>query len=203
MIRAFSIRTGAAILAAVSLAGCALLSSPEPVQLYRFGDTDPPASATLAGRTNLVLRPVEFPAAARGDRILTVSGGQVAFLAGGRWVSPAEQLFTVALEAAFLRDAQRVSVTDRRETPSNAPSLDIDITSFEARYPDGVEYAPTVTIAGRARIVGTDRTVLAERTFMVEQPAAENRVSAVVAAYDLAVARFNTELVTWTDASAG
>lgn len=192
----------APVLAAAALGGCSLLSTPEPVQLYRFGDTDPPSQAAGVQRTILGLAPIEFPAAARGDRILTVSGGSVAYLSGGRWVSPAEQLFASTLEAAFQRDAQRVTLTDRREMLRPNAILDVDLTTFEARYTNGTDYPPTVVVAGRVRIVAQDRSVLAEETFMVEADPAENRVSSIVMAFDEAVAGFNAAVITWADASA-
>lgn len=197
------IRILAAALAAASLAGCSLLSSPDPVQLYRFGDNDPPREVAGAPRTTLVLSEVDFPIAASGDRILTVAGGEVAYLAGGRWVGPAQQLFVDSLKAAFLRDARRVAVIDRREAPRASEALDLEVTAFEARYRNGPEAAPVVVVAGRARIVRPDRTVRAERTFMVETPAADNRMGAVVSAFDQAVREVNAEVVAWADGAAG
>ena len=81
-------------------------------------------------------------------------------------------------------------------------SLDIDIRAFEARYdaPGGV---PTVVVTARARVMALpDRTVSAERMFSVEQPATENRVSAIVAAFDTATRDLNTQIVAWTEANA-
>lgn len=197
------IRTFAVILASAALGACSVLSSPDPVQLYRFGDVDLPAGSPAAGRRVVVLSPVEFPEGAGGDRILTTSGGQAAYLAGARWLAPAQRLYVSSLEAAFLRGGQGVTLSDRREAASAGVTLDLDITSFEARYLDGADAAPTVVIAGRARLVATDRSVRAERTFRVDQPAGENRVSAIVAATDAATARFNEDLVTWVAANAG
>ena len=48
-----------------------------------------------------------------------------------------------------------------------------------------------------------ERTVTAERIFTVEQPAAANRVSAIVEAFDIATRDLNTQIVAWTDANAG
>lgn len=188
--------------ASALLAGCSLLGTPDPVQLYRFGDFDPAPSAPAADRAVVVLSPIEFPEGAGGDRMLTAAGGQVAYLAGARWVGPADQLFRDALEAEFLRSGRSVSVSDRREAPRAGVALDLDIVSFEARYLNGHEAPPTVVVAGRARIVAADRSVLAERTFRVDQPAAENRVSAVASAFDAATSDFNRQLVAWVDAGA-
>lgn len=192
----------AAAALAVGLAGCSLLSSPDPIQLYRFGDTNLPPTAPAADRTVVVLNPIDFPEGAGGDRILTANGGQVAYLAGARWIGPSEQLFRSAVEAQFLRSGRSVSLSDRREAPRSGVALDLDIASFEARYLDGVEAAPTVVLAGRARLIAPDRSVVAERTFQVEQPAGENRVSAVVEAFDRVTDDFTGQLVAWVDTNA-
>ncbi len=196
------IRSLAAATTAMLLAGCSLLSSPDPVALYRFGDMDPPSTAPVADRTVVVLNAIDFPQGASGDRILTTSGGQVAYLAGARWIGPAEQLYRGALEAEFLRSGRSVGVSGRREAPRNGVTLELDIVSFEARYLDGADAPPVAVIAGRARLINTDRTVRAERTFLSRQAAAENRVSSVVAAFDSATSAFNRDLVTWVDATA-
>lgn len=197
MIRAFAI-----LAAAGALAGCALLSTPDPVGLYRFGDLDPPSAMPPSHRTAVVLNPIGFPQGAAGDRILTAEGGQVSYLAGARWVGPSETLYRAALEAEFLRSGSSISVSDRRSSPRSGPAVDLDISSFEARYLNGSHAAPTVVVSGRARIVGPDRAVRAERTFSVQQPATENRVSAVVSAFDTATAEFNRQVVAWVDANA-
>ena len=81
--------------------------------------------------------------------------------------------------------------------------LDIDIRAFEARY-DAPGAVPTVVVTARARLLTLpDRTVAAERTFTVQQPAAANRVSAIVEAFDIATRDLNTQIVDWTDSSAG
>ena len=192
----------AATALAVGLAGCSLLSSPDPIQLYRFGNMDLPPTAPAAERTVVVLNPIEFPEGAGGDRILTANGGQVAYLAGARWIGPSEQLFRSAIETQFLRTGRSVTLSDQREAPRSGLALDLDVTSFEARYLNGVEAAPTVVIAARARLIAPDRSVTAERTFQVEQPASENRVSAVVDAFDGATDDFTGQLAAWVDATA-
>lgn len=192
----------AATALAVGLAGCSLLSSPDPIQLYRFGNMDLPPTAPAAERTIVVLNPIDFPEGAGGDRILTANGGQVAYLAGARWIGPSEELFRSAIETQFLRNGRSVTLSDRREAPRSGLALDLDVTSFEARYLNGVEAAPTVVIAARARLIAPDRSVAAERTFQVEQSASENRVSAVVDAFDGATDDFTGQLAAWVDATA-
>jgi cholesterol transport system auxiliary component len=45
--------------------------------------------------------------------------------------------------------------------------------------------------------------VVAEQTFSVSRPAGENRISAIVAAYDAATRDVNSQIVAWIEANAG
>ena len=194
--------TAAAVLA---LGGCALLSTPDPVQTYRFGG---PAAASAAaegqaGLRQVNLRRVQFPEAVEGDRLLGVTGTETAYIAGARWVSPASDLYMESLENAFSAQATRVRLIGPRELIRGEHSLDIDMRAFEARY-EAPGAVPTVVVTARARLLALpDRTVAAERTFTVQQPAAANRVSAIVEAFDIATRDLNTQIVDWTDSSAG
>ena len=191
-----------AAVAVVSLSGCALLSTPDPVQLYRFGDAAGPATTAVASPVQVKLRAVEMPQASQGDRLLGVTGTQAAYIAGARWVSPAIMLYGDALEASFASQARAVRLIGRRELTPTTRLLDVDVRAFETRY----EYAggaPTVVLTARARMLRfPERTVVAEQTFTVSQPAGENRVSAIVDAYDVATRDLNTQIVGWTDANA-
>lgn len=204
MIRS-SIKIAVAAAGALALAGCALLSSPDPVQTYRFGG---PAAATAAaegqaGLRQVSLRRVEFPEAVEGDKILGVTGTETAYIAGARWVSPASDLYMESLENAFSAQATRVRVIGPRELSRGERSLNIDIRAFEARY-DAPGATPTVVVTARARLLALpDRSVAAERTFTVQQPASENRVSSIVEAFDIATRDLNAQIVAWTDANAG
>lgn len=204
MIR-YSLKIAGPAVAALALAGCALLSSPDPVQTYRFGGPAE-AGAALEGQATprqVSLRRVQFPEAVEGDRILGVTGTETAYVAGARWVSPASDLYMESLENAFAVQAARVRLIGPRELTRGERSLDIDVRAFEARY-DGAGAAPTVVVTARARLLMLpDRTVAAERTFTMQQPAAANRVSAIVEAFDIATRDLNTQIVAWTDANAG
>lgn len=203
MIRALS-KTVVAVAAVASLGGCALLSSPDPVALYRFGGA-PGQSASdpiPAGQAQVAMRRPEFVQAAREDRILGVTGTEAAYIKGARWVSPANVLFSDALEEAFANQAQRVRLIGPRELTRSNQALDIDVRTFEARYP-APGAAPTVVVVARVRLLNAqERTVAAERVFTVEQPASANRVGAIVEAFDIATRDLNTQIVSWTDQNA-
>ena len=191
-----------AAVAAVSLSGCALLSTPDPVQFYRFGDPAGTATTAVAEPVQVKLRALEMPQASSGDRLLGVTGSEAAYIAGARWVSPALMLYSDALEASFASQARSVRLIGRRELTPTTRLLDVDVRAFETRYAyaDG---APTVVITARARLLRfPERTVVSEQTFTVNQPASENRVSSIVEAYDVATRDLNTQIVTWTDANA-
>ena len=200
------IRFASIFAAAALLGGCALLATPDPVQLYRFGDPVPQTTlaAPDAALAAVSLRRVSFPEAAAGDRLLAITGAEASYIAGARWVSPAESLFTEALENSFSSQAQRVRLIGRQElTPANM-ILDLDMRAFEARYDNGAGAPPMIRVAARARMLRfPERTVVAERLFVVEQPAGENRVSAIVDAFDAATADISGQIVTWTDGLAG
>jgi len=198
-------RLAAASGLAALVGACALLSSPDPVQLYRFGsDADAsPASPTAGSPMPVLLRPLNFPEASKGDRILGVTGFEAAYIKGARWVSPAEDLYEQSLEAAFASQATRVRMIGLREASTAVRTLDIDIQAFEARYA-APGAAPEVVITARARILRyPERTVVTEKAFTVRQPAAENRISAIVEAFDTASRELNSQLVSWTEASVG
>lgn len=197
MIRLLRLLPALGLAAAVS--GCALLSTPDPVQMYRFGASDPVTGVAPDGAIALELRPVQFSAAAADDRILAVTGPEAAYIGGARWVERAQDLYQESVENAFAAEARRVRLGGRRELSRSPQVLDLDVRTFEARYP-APGATPTVRIAVRARLIDRDdREVVADEVFMVEQPAAGNRVSAIVSAFDAAVLQVNRDIVRWTE----
>lgn len=204
MIRS-SLRAAGAVVVMAVLGGCALLSTPDPVQMYRFGGRTvaPTAEVSAAPAVQVNLRRIDMPQAVRGDRILGVTGVEAAYVKGARWVSPAQALYAESLEAAFTAQSIRVRLVGARELTPASRSLDVDIRAFEARY-DHPGAAPVVVVVAQARLLSLpDRTLAAERLFTVSQPAGANRVSAIVEAFDIATRDLNTQIVAWTDQAMG
>lgn len=214
MIRSL-VRLGAVAGVAASLTGCSLLSTPDPVQLYRFGlPLDAPsAEGDTPAPLSVSIRRIEFPEASRDDKILGVTGTETAYVGGARWVSPAATLFDDSLKAAFANRADRIRVLGRREPGTPPLVLQVTVTTFEARY-SAPGAAPNVVVTARAQLRSTPerraggairpeegRSV--ERVFTVTQAASENRVSAIVAAFDTATRDINTQIADWTIRSAG
>lgn len=207
------LQLGAVAGVAVAMTGCSILKTPPPVQLYRFGlpldapsaEGDTPAPLTVS------IRRIEFPEASGDDRLLGVTGVETAYIGGARWVSPASTLFDDSLKAAFAQRSDRIRVLGRREPGTPPLVLQVTVTTFETRYA-AAGATPNVVITARAQLRSTPerqggsirpeegRSV--ERVFSVTQPAAENRVAAIVAAFDTATRDINTQIADWTIQSA-
>jgi cholesterol transport system auxiliary component len=182
----------AAILAtAAPAAGCiSLFPKAKPSQLYRFG-VEAAGEANTAGRTYNVSRaPTVFTRAAASDRILTMTGAEAAYVAGSRWVAPAVTLFDEAAARTFDAAPGCARLLSRGDPSSPDARLRLEVRSFEVRYLDGPGAAPTAVVEATASLTRTkDREVILDRAFRVEERAADNRVSAIVAALDAASSR--------------
>ena len=190
-----------AAFACLALGGCiSLFPKSKPAQLYRFdneplqaGQTLPAAGARVIARGNM-----RFETAAAGDRILTVTGADTAYIAGSRWVAPAPVLFEEALIKAFAagggaRLAEAGSSLHANEL------INIDVQTFETRYDQGPQAPPQVMVQVRVQLVRvSDHSVVGEQLFTSAQRASDNRVGPIVEAYDAGVRDLLAKLVAWT-----
>jgi cholesterol transport system auxiliary component len=193
-------RTILAIPVVSALSGCALLSSPKAVPLYRFGQSaGPGASAAQQESATVLYNGTTFPRAAAGGAILTTTGVQVSYIAGSRWAAPAIGLFEEALVRAFQGSAVRLIA--RGAAARADATLRVEVRTFEARYA-APESPPTVVVETRALLTpfASGATTL-DAAFDVERPTAENRVSVIAAAFDAATADVLARLVAWTRAN--
>jgi cholesterol transport system auxiliary component len=196
------LKSAAAGVLTLSLSACiTLLPNTKPAQLYRFGV---PAAASASVRSEAVgvfRANGEFQHEAAGDRILTVTGERAAYIADARWIAPADVLFNDAVATAFENAPGRVRLVSRGELVSADYVLRLDVRRFETDYGQGG--APSVLVRVRA-VLGNDqkRTALAEQVFEARVPASENRVSAIVAAYDQAITKVLGDIVAWTNRAA-
>lgn len=194
---------GAMLAAAASLlAGCiSLFPKADPAQLYRFGATTPQPQEMASGAPSfgVFLAATGFDRAAAGDRILTVSGTQAAYIKDARWVTSSVGLFDSALQRAFDADQGPARLVDRAEIAPIDYVLKLDVRTFEARYDQAA--SPTIVVEVHAALDRThDRIVVGDRSFKASVPASDNRVGAIAEAFDQAVARILGELVAWVDA---
>ena len=187
----------------VLLAGCiSLLPKTKPAQLYRFG-AEPIASPPAApGQARFTVRAAasSFDRASASDRILTVTGAETAYIAGARWVTPAVTMFDEAVVHAFDRHGGAARLLALGETARADYSLKLDVRRFEARYDHGAQAAPTIVVEVYAALDNpSDLAANREHIFQATIPADENRVGAISAAFDRAVAKVLAELIEWVD----
>lgn len=186
---------------AIGLSGCiSVFPKAEPAQLYRL-DAEPTVGAAPAGRPFGVLRlSTGFPRAAAGDRILTIGdSGEAAYIAGARWVSPAAVMFEEQTALAF-QGAGRARLITRGDVVKADYTLKLDVHAFEVIYDQGPKAAPRVVITVRAVVTkADDRALVGERVFSASIRAGDNRVSAIVPAYDRALSQVLGDLVTWVN----
>jgi cholesterol transport system auxiliary component len=199
------LRLATTFVCALALSGCiSLLPKSKPAQLYRFGPSPavsaapraaPGANAVAVFRSNGT-----FQQEAADDRILTIAGGKAAYIAESRWVGPASVLFDQAVAEAF--DASPVRLIARGQQGRFAYALRLDVRNFEARYDAGPDAAPTVVVRVHAALNRADQSIVGEQMFEAKATAADNRVGAIVAAYNAALGEVLGKIVGWTQASA-
>lgn len=189
---------------AISLSGCiSVFPKTKPATMYRFGDAAIEIAKSPPGKTFGVLKaPSAFTRAAAGDRILTVTNGEVAYIAGARWVSPAFILFEEAIARAFESDSGRARLIGRGEVAKADLVLRLEVRTFEADYLNGPKSAPEVVVRVRAVLNrNSDRTLVGDQIFEAKVKAADNRVSAIVPAFDRANAKVLGDVVAWVNAT--
>ena len=174
----------AALALSLMLGGCiSVFPKSKPVQMYSFG-SQPPAPARPVSGVMIYKGLTVFPPATAGDRILTVTGPQDAYIAEVRWVAPAAQLFDAAVLKAF--DMPGSPRLVERGEPLSAPyTLRLDVREFDVRYP-----GPVAHVSVRATLVrNQDHSLAGESLLQEEAPAGGNTQTAIVAAMDQAVSK--------------
>ncbi len=187
---------------ALVLSGClTLVSQGKEIPLYRFGQAAAQATQTVPEVRVAVLRAAgTFQREAAGDRILTVSGGKVAYIADTRWAAPAPALWDQAVTAAFDANHGAVRLAARGEPTSAGQALRLDVRTFETRYDQGSKSAPEILVRVRVAMLSPRASsTLNEQIFEARVRASRNRVTAIVAAYDAAVSQVLDEVVAWTN----
>jgi cholesterol transport system auxiliary component len=105
------------------------------------------------------------------------------------------------VDRAFEARSRRVQLLDRGDLGGAGSVLRLDFGDFEARY-DAPDAAPTVVVSLRANLARPGGAPIASHTFTVRQPAEQNRIGPIAAAYDKAVIDALNQVVDWTDANA-
>lgn len=188
----------------VGLSGCiSLFPKAKPASLYRFGEAEVSVPKGPPGAMFGVLKTTSaFTRAAAGDRILTSTNGEVAYIADARWVSPAFVLFEEAVARAFENDPGRARLIGRGEVAKADLMLRLEVRTFEADYVNGPKTAPEVVVRVRGVLNRSqDRALVGDQVFEARVKAADNRVSAIVPAFDQATAKVLGDVVAWVNAA--
>ena len=165
--------------------------APVPVN-YRIGAPKLAAGEPLAA--DLL---VEVAATAPGLESTGIAGrwpaSRIDYLADARWSVRTPHLIESALIEALQDSGRLRSVQSGFSRYRTSHTLTIEVRRFEADYTGG---EPPVAAVALAVTVGrqSDRSVLAAFTVAAEERASENRVSAVVAALDMAFGRTAAEV---------
>jgi cholesterol transport system auxiliary component len=133
--------------------------------------------------------------------MLSLTGQQAAYIGGARWVVPAGLMMQGDADRAFEERSQRVRLLHRGDIGAAAALLRLDVGDFATRY-DTPGAAPTVVVSLHASLTRPGGVLIAEQTFTARQPAADNRIAPIVAAYDKAVTEVLDQVVDWTNANA-
>jgi cholesterol transport system auxiliary component len=187
-----------ALLAATSTSGCTGLfhSTARPEQVYYLRPPAAPAAAGATAGGGNTMAPLVPPASLRVTHplaspgldnphiMLVQSDHRMNFYAGSRWPSPASDVIESLILQTLRASGAWASVED---TASPFPSdylLETAVRRFEADYTGGGE-APVVQVAIDCLIGrGEGREVIASFTASASTPAAANRLTEVVAAFE-------------------
>ncbi len=196
--------TIAALAAALALSGCISVGPKmKPVQMYRFGFTpamlDPgtPSAPPATGMppVGVVLGTVTFPQDSSGDRVTTVEGNEVSYVAQARWAAPTQELFNEAVSEGFARDATSVRLEARGPSAAGY-RLDITVRQFETVY---THNKPTVSIALDARIIRLDdKTVVGQKFITSAIGVGHNDMSMMADTYNQATTQAVAALIGFT-----
>ncbi|MFP4518636.1 MAG: ABC-type transport auxiliary lipoprotein family protein [Oceanicaulis sp.] len=191
----------AAACAALAGAGCvSLLPESEPDTLYRLAGVDLDETVSAAAPVTVIIDRIAAPRGLAGDRIALLRGDAIAYMAGAAWISPAPQLVESAVLDAFYETAPLITPARAEDGVSARYELDVELRHFEAEYDRGEGAAPLVRAALRARLIDRDtRSLAAARTVERTARAAQNRQSAIVAAFSSAAGDAARELAGWTE----
>ena len=189
---------------AAGLAGCvSLLPKSKPAQLYRLTPTVATKGVPTPGSVGVFDGGGEFQPEAAGDRIVTVTNSHIAYIAQSRWAAPAQVMFERAMDTAFEGSGGHVRLVPRGAPAPTDYVLRVDVRNFEARYDAGEKAAPIVVVRVHAALArDRNRSLVSETVFEARVTAADNRVSAIVAAFSQATGQVLDQLVGWTNEKA-
>jgi cholesterol transport system auxiliary component len=125
------------------------------------------------------------------------------YFADARWSGPLGEVLQDLVLQEFHSRASLRTVSSDASVFSSAYWLEIEVTDFQAEYAPGAA-APTVRVHFLARLGNSgDRQILGQFDASAQQPAADNRLTAIVDAYARAADAALTDIVARVEATLG
>lgn len=182
------LKHGAAVVMAAALAACGgLRSDAAPEQVYVLNAVPPAAAANPVPGVLVVPRPAVQPGLDTDRIALTRAGNELDYYASSRWGGDLSQVLGAFARQSIAGGFATVSSGGQGVGPASHELL-LTVRHFEAAYGDGG--APEVRVALECLLVATaPRRVLGSCDTDVREPAGENRMAAIVLAFERAAQR--------------
>ena len=198
------------VLPAVCLAACtgSLFQSkaPPPTVYLLSAEVDSPSPGAPAAERPARAIPVDLTVlkpklrpGLESDRIAVLYPDRhLDYFAGARWSGPLGEVLQDLAVQEFRSHANLRAVSGDASVFASAYWLEIEVADFQAEYTSAA--APTVHVHFLARLGGSgDRHILGQFEANARQPAAGNRLTAIVDAYARAADAAWGEIVAHTD----
>lgn len=182
------LRYGAALLVATALAACGgLRSDAAPEQIYVLNAVRPAAAPNPVPGVLAVPRPAVHPGLDTDRIALKRAGNELDYYAASRWGGNLSQVLGAFALQSVAGSFATVTSGGQRVGPAGYELL-LTVRHFEAEYGNGG--APEVRVALECLLVATaPRRVLGGCDAEVREPAGENRMAAIVLAFERAAQR--------------
>jgi cholesterol transport system auxiliary component len=193
---------GVAALVLFAAPGCiSVLPDSEPETLYRLTTADLGGAGPADGAATVIVGGLDAPRGLAGDRIALQRDGQIAYMAGAAWLSPAPDLLHSAIVDSFYLNAPALAPAGVTDGVDARFDLDLELRHFEAVYDQSERTAPTIRVGLRARLIDRDtRMLIGAQTLEANVRSVENRQSAIVSAFSRASSEAARQLADWTQA---
>jgi ABC-type uncharacterized transport system auxiliary subunit len=206
----------ALVLAAIGLTACTgslFQSKAAPPTVYLLSPgmgsaaSGAPAAGASAAGTPAAIIPADLTVlkprlrpGLESDRIAVLYPDRhLDYFAGARWSGPLAEVLQDLAVQEFRAHANLRSVSGDASVFASAYWLEIEVTEFQAEYASAAA-APTVHVHFLARLGGSgDRRILGQFEANAQQPAVENRLTAIVDAYARAADAAWVEIVAHAD----
>jgi ABC-type uncharacterized transport system auxiliary subunit len=197
---ALAAATAAVLMAALSACTGSLFKSKEPAQAVYMLTIAPESARTEIPADLTILRPRVRPGLDTSLIAALYPDRRLDHYAAARWSAPLEEVVQDLALQAFRGDAHVQNVHTDISSFGTGYWLEIDVADFQAEYGASGSAAgsapPTIHVRLAARLgASRDRHVLGQFEADVHESAADNRLTAIVDAYDRAASAALAKIV--------